>query len=277
MRTIGTDPEVFLRDEASGGVIPVCGLIGGTKGEPLPIDGIDAEGYGMQEDNVMLEFNVPPTSSPQSFSRSIGRALAALEDLIRVRSPGTVLDFAPYRAFRADQLTDPSAQQFGCSPEFDAYSGGTAVPPLHPRHLYREDGTAWRFAGGHVHIGWEDQMVPQHVAAHMCDLLIGLPSVALDKQGPRRKRYGMAGRFRPTPYGIEYRTLSNFWVFDDNLREEVGYRALCVAAMMEDADRTHQVFSEVPWADVRSAINNEVEDLAADLIAYARNDLGVDV
>lgn len=272
MRTIGADPELFLRDVGTGGVIPACGLIGGTKTDPLPLEGLD-EGFAVQEDNVMLEFNIPPSDNEATFDHFIGQALAACRDLIRSRREGTEFDFAPYRAFSEAQLTMPGAGEFGCAPDFDAYRSGAPIPPLRPRMLRRDDGTAWRFAGGHVHLGYDTDDVPDHVVAQFCDLLIGLPSVALDQQGPRRGRYGTAGRYRPTDYGIEYRTLSNFWVFDPGLRQEVGYRALSVARLVEDADRCHQVFSEVPWNDVRSAINNEVEGLAADLIAYARNDL----
>jgi hypothetical protein len=40
----------------------------------------------------------------------------------------------------------------------------------------------------------------------------------MDKAGAeRRKLYGGAGAYREKDYGFEYRTLSNFWVFDPKL------------------------------------------------------------
>ncbi len=36
-----------------------------------------------------------------------------------------------------------------------------------------------------------------------------------DKDTERRGMYGKAGAFRPKPYGVEYRTLSNAWLSND--------------------------------------------------------------
>lgn len=47
------------------------------------------------------------------------------------------------------------------------------------------------------------------------DLHLGVPSLVLDKDTERRKLYGKAGAFRPKPYGVEYRTLSNFWIWSE--------------------------------------------------------------
>lgn len=276
MHTIGADPELFLRDPNTGGVVPVVGLIGGTKDEPRPLPDLP-DGFAVQEDNVMLEFNIPPADNPYDFDEYIGRALEAAINLVRTRQPDIEVDFAPYRAFTPEQLDTPQAAQFGCAQDFDAYTGGTPHAAPKPDSLLRENGTAWRFAGGHVHIGGYDSTVPEHVVAQFCDVFLGLPSVALDKQGPRRTLYGSAGRFRNTQYGIEYRTLSNFWVFDSGLRQEIGQRALSVAALASDEEKAHALFLEVPWHDVAGAINNEDENLAADLIAYVRNDLQMEV
>lgn len=271
MRTIGADPELFLRNVDTGSVIPVCGLIGGTKDEPQQLEGLE-EGFAVQEDNVMLEFNIPPCSSHRSFATSIQVALDSVQDLIRIRNLPLELDFSNARLFSEEQLAHPQAQQFGCSPDFDGYKMGAPFRPLEASRL-----GGWRFAGGHVHLGYDHQHVPQHVVAQLCDLFLGLPSVALDKQAQRRRRYGQPGRFRPTAYGIEYRTLSNFWVFDSRLRTEIGWRALNVCILAQNPKRTHEVFAQVPWADVKSAIINEIDDLAADLIAYIRNDLKLEV
>lgn len=276
MHTIGADPEVFIRDTSTGGVVPITGLVGGTKEEPIPL-GI-GDGYAAQEDNVMLEFNIPPAHNPDRFSDSIQMALEAALDLVRTRREDVEIDFAPYRAFTAAQLDNPQAQRFGCSPDFDGHKGGRPIKAVAPERLVRDDGTAWRFAGGHVHIGGYDTgAMPTYVIAQMCDVFLGLPSVALDQQGPRRRMYGTPGRFRPTDWGIEYRTLSNFWIFDDGLRNTIGDRALRLAAMIGERERLHAVYQEIPWRDVQAAIIREDEALAADLIAYIRTDLDLEV
>ena len=54
----------------------------------------------------------------------------------------------------------------------------------------------------------------------LMDLFIGVPSVVLDTSPgseERRELYGKMGAMRPKPYGLEYRVLSNFWVFDKEL------------------------------------------------------------
>ena len=48
----------------------------------------------------------------------------------------------------------------------------------------------------------------------LLDFFCGIPSVLLDRennQKSRRELYGKAGSYRYTTYGLEYRTLSNFW------------------------------------------------------------------
>jgi len=49
----------------------------------------------------------------------------------------------------------------------------------------------------------------------MMDLYLGVPSVLMDKGELRKQLYGKAGAYRMKPYGVEYRTLSNFWIFSD--------------------------------------------------------------
>mgnify|MGYP003511945562 CR=1 FL=1 len=52
--TIGADPEMFLYSETEEKFVPVCGLVGGTKKEPIPVT---KEGHSLQEDNVMVEIS----------------------------------------------------------------------------------------------------------------------------------------------------------------------------------------------------------------------------
>jgi hypothetical protein len=238
------------------------------------------EGFAVQEDNVMVEFNIPPATSPARFARRVRDGLLHISNHV-VRTTGLPLELdvgACARMFSFEQLNTRQAQQFGCSPDFNAHQQGQPWPTVKPESLATEDG-AWRFAGGHVHLGLDRPAgMPDFVVAAFADLFLGLPSVSLDQQGQRRQLYGQAGRFRPTEWGIEYRTLSNFWIWDEMLSRDVGERAYALGTFMEGpVDRVQRLFAEVPWPDVRDAINNEDEGKAADLLTYLRNDLEMEV
>jgi hypothetical protein len=66
----------------------------------------------------------------------------------------------------------------------------------------------------------------------ICDCLLGLPSIMLDRnpmQRERRTLYGMAGEYRKPDHGVEYRTLSNFWLRSPVLADFVAQMAgMCV-------------------------------------------------
>lgn len=273
--TLGSDPELFLRDSRTGAAVPVVGLIGGTKDEPIRMEGM-AAGFAVQEDNVMLEFNIPPAVGGSRFARRIQQGLNHIDHLVRTRLPHHELDVgACTRLFSYEQLNTKQAMLFGCSPDFNAYEQGQPWPTVKPVVLEDEEG-AWRFAGGHVHIGYESS-VPDFVAASFADVYLGLPSAGLDQQGKRRTLYGQAGRYRPTDYGIEYRTLSNFWIWDVQLASQIGDRAWMLGQLLEGPpDKVQQLYAEIPWTDVRAAINEENEELAADLVCYCASDLGVE-
>ena len=272
--TIGTDPELFLKDTRTGMVMPAVGLIGGTKGEPIPVPDL-GKGFGLQEDNVMVEFNIPPAATSRHFARRVSNMLSHITQLVHTSQENMTLDVgACARLFSSEQLNTAQAMVFGCSVDYNAHEAGQAWPTVRPEMLEDEDG-AWRFAGGHVHLGYTSA-VPQFVAASFADVFLGLPSVGLDQQGLRRKLYGQAGRYRPTEWGIEYRTLSNFWIWDTYLCEQVGARAIALCSTLEFPEEAVQKwYAEIPWIDVRRAINDEDEQLAADLITYCTHDLGL--
>jgi hypothetical protein len=276
MATIGADPEFFFRDVRTGMVTPVIGVLGGTKKEPLPIPNC-GRGMMMQEDNVMAEFNIPPAMRRGGFTRSIRTAVQHIGDFVRTKLPLEPDVGRCSRLFSYEQLDHQQARVFGCSADHSAHEQGRVLPAPSRDAMSETDGE-WRCAGGHVHIGYENPTdAPHFVAAALCDVYLGLPSVGLDKQGPRRTIYGTAGRYRPTPYGIEYRTLSNFWIWDSGLCDEIYTRAANVGALLEgeSEDELHRLFTEIPWHDVCAAINNEDEAQAADLLTYLRNDVGV--
>jgi hypothetical protein len=264
--TIGTDPEVLLLD-GHGKPTASCGLFGGDKGRPIPLMSL-GNGYSLQEDNVSLEWGVPPSTNVGDFVASIELSLAAIKQVAARK--GLFVANAAGLVYTSEALSHPKAHQFGCSPDYDAYSHGSMLPRIDPMDLYVQGGR-WGFAGGHIHIGYNRQ-APAFVAAGLCDAFIGLPSVRWDKQGVRRQYYGSAGRFRPTAYGVEYRTLSNAWVFSGEITTYIGQTVFELGALLNESDQTRlrSLYSAIPWTDVRRAINTEDVAMADALMAHIR-------
>lgn len=201
--TIGADPEFFLKKK--GQPFSAIGLIGGTKQEPKPLR---KPGFSVQEDNVAVEFNIPPAKTAEEFAENIAYIMSNLKRKLKG------LEFAKESAliFDADQLQHPKAMEFGCEPDFNAWT-----KEINPRPT----ATDWqlRSAGGHIHIGTKED--PIEVIRAM-DLFVGVPSIIKDGDGAtRRQLYGKPGAYRIKPFGCEYRVLSNFWIFSKELTEWV--------------------------------------------------------
>lgn len=217
MYTLGADPEVFLRNNT--GVKSVIGKIGGTKEYPRPLVQL-GEGFAVQEDNVALEFNIPPSASKADFVKNIALATGYLEQLVKDMH-GLTFDNRSAVSFPQEEMEDDAAFVFGCDPDFNAWSGGARNPKP------RATDQLLRSCGGHVHIG--SAGVNPIDATKRLDLFLAVPSTIMDKGLLRKQLYGKAGAFRPKPYGMEYRVLSNYWIFDPKLtswvHDQVG-RAL---------------------------------------------------
>lgn len=208
MRMIGCDPELFLED-ANGKVISAIGKIGGTKVRPKKIKDL-GRGYAIQEDNVLLEYNLPAAKTPSAWITAHRNMLTYLADL--VGDMGLKLSDKASHSMDLDQLEDPRAFVFGCDPDFNVWELEWNKKPS------CEDETL-RSAGGHIHIAYDKPNPSDSIKlARMCDLFIGAPLKMKDPDKRRAQLYGRAGAIRFKPYGFEYRTPSNYWVTrPDNL------------------------------------------------------------
>ena len=212
--TLGSDPEFFINDK-QGRLKSIIGLLGGTKQEPRWIDDFGA--FKVQEDNVAAEYNIPPSDSKEKFIQHILWPQKVIAKII-----GTdkyELSTLASASFPPEELVDPKAQEFGCDPDFNAWRNGqeNTKPTCKDK--------SFRTAGGHVHIGLQEKD-PWNVlrVIRNMDKFLGVWSVVTDQDNLRRQLYGKAGAFRPQPHGCEYRTLSNFWIFDEALIGEVWDR-----------------------------------------------------
>lgn len=205
MYTKGCDPEVFLFDAAAKKYISSIGLIGGSKESPMPIE----HGCAVQEDNVTVEFNIPPAKTADEFVGSINFALQHIDQ--RAKELGLSVAIDASAEFSPDQLDNPMAQEFGCEPDFNAWKDGDQNPRP------RSENRALRSCGGHIHVELDVNKVDILHVVKCMDLFIGTQMLKHDPDTKRRSLYGKPGAFRVKPYGIEYRTVSNAWLRSEEL------------------------------------------------------------
>lgn len=217
--TFGCDPELFIVD-AEGEFVCPDGIIPGTKEEPYPVPG-----GAVQQDGMTAEFNIDPVSRFEDFEKNIKMVMSKMEQFL---PPGHRYVATPSATFSEkvwDKASD-KAKALGCSPDFNAWTGAPNPPPEdleNPR---------LRCAGGHIHFGWTqdaDLSNAQHILAcrdlvKQMDYFLGAWSLRMDKDRFRRRLYGKAGAMRFKPYGVEYRTLSNFWLANASRRKATWNR-----------------------------------------------------
>lgn len=247
MFTIGADPELFLKNEENK-LISVVGLIGGTKQEPMDI----GNGCAIQEDNVAAEFCIPPCTDEQGFINSIQYALGDINT--RANKLGlTLAALTASASFDKDQLRSRAAQEFGCDPDYNVYTQQANPRP-------RAEDKTLRSAGGHVHVGTE--LNPFHVGKAM-DLYLGVPSLLVDQDERRRQLYGKAGAVRFKPYGLEYRTLSNFWIWETKTISWVYHQ---VAKCLDKCEEFISSTTEEEQLLIQDCINNNNKEYAKHLV-----------
>lgn len=238
----GADPEVFLIDH-TGKHISSIGYINADKWNPMQIPDMP-KGFTLQEDNVSLEYGIPPASSGLELWNHINSVMKKSLDYL------PELDFSTLscHVFTEDQMQHPAAHVFGCEPDFNAWTNDFNPAPQPPHPFMRS-------AGGHIHV--ETKEDPLDVIKAM-DLFLGVPSVLMDKGEQRKQLYGKAGAHRVKSYGVEYRTLSNFWIFEQRLCEWVWRNTELALSQLGLAND----FGE----RIQGSINNNDKAMALELV-----------
>ncbi|QQM14217.1 hypothetical protein [Vibrio phage VpJYP1] len=265
--TLGADPEIFLvkPDGTPWGALTTgCK---GTKEAPEPTE------YGaLQVDGLALEYNIHPVDTLHDWLDLHTAALTHIADTADkaglVIDSSSRLDFTSYidgNGATEDELL------FGCDPDFNADT-------MEENTMPDNDGSIkFRTTGGHVHIGlanWGELHGGDDKIAHMmaskiifvCDAILGLRSVLTDDGVARKELYGKAGAYRVKPYGVEYRTLSNFWLFDEAEMKFIFDALNNVFASDGEFERVAE-FATLNRADIVKAINTNDKELAIKLLA----------
>lgn len=211
--TIGTDVEVGLYHRPSAQYIPATKMnCPAEKGAALPIR-INGKWLGTyHRDNILVEYQSKPCRSAKTLYDNVKAISTALNrhytNLIDARLVTTPV----VRYGNPAMLALDEAQEMGCDRDFDAYTGEKqeAADPA--------DMGPYRVCSGHWHIGGIEDLTDEQkwLVCQWLDLTLTLPTLVnegLSQQYALMRRwwYGQAGRFRYKPYGIEYRTPSNYW------------------------------------------------------------------
>ena len=208
---LGSDPELFVFK--NGEPISAHGMVDGDKYNPLAV-----EDGAVQVDGMALEYNTNPADTLDAWEHNHSSVQKQLSAMI---GKDLTLEAKPTAFFSEEVFnsTPKEALVLGCEPDFNAYTGRANPKP--------NGEVKFRTGAGHIHIGWGEgfdikdpfHLGECHALVKMLDLHLGIPSILMDGDFKRRELYGRAGAFRPKSYGLEYRTLSNFWVATEKGRK----------------------------------------------------------
>lgn len=201
---VGSDPEFVLMKDGAPVAAPLA-----MKSGP-EVKEIKTRYGRFFPDNANLEMAPEPSSNKAEFVSNIRELIGIASKAV----DGHTLHAIPSMDFPVDQLDHPICKKFACDPDFDAFK-------LQMNHI--DDGAVnktFRTAGGHVHIGHaqghdylQDDWGKINTVKRF-ELMVGAPSLLLDNDAGsirRRELYGACSAHRPKEYGVECRSLSNFW------------------------------------------------------------------
>lgn len=303
----GADPEFFFEKRTPTGRQRIIG-----SDVIIPEEGLRRMYYGKPQksgffrDGVQVELHPLPEGCRANMGNDIQDCFKTLKKHLAANHPGVGVCFD--RVVEIDKLSfeklSPECRKLGCAPSKNLYDAKAGVGV---------DGATFRSraAGGHIHIGlygypgqteaeskrypsWTDTVPHYHerVVALM-DVIVGNTCVLIDRDPgnvERRKVYGRAGEYRTPKHGVEYRTLSNFWLHAYPLMGLVmGLTRLAVSVIYtsekgisvynsksrkydvtKEFDPEKELMSEVSQVDVVKAINTNDFDLALKNYAVVR-------
>ena len=238
--TIGSDVELAIHH--NNVPVDVTGMLGGSKDEPRWFDD-----FNIQEDNVNAEYAINPVQSLDDWLSYHNQAISKVVELL---PEGHGILFNATTEYSPEHLVSESAKKFGCDPDFSAWNGLMNRSP-------RTDGTM-RTCGGHIHVGSADLGLDMADLIRCMDLYLGLPSLFMETDTKRRSMYGKAGSYRPKPYGVEYRALSNFWTETDDgmtwaYEQTMKAVSFCRSDMLRNVPNLTSIARAIDKYDMHSA------------------------
>ena len=264
---MGCDPEFFFVDNS-----------GKTTGaeKVLPEKGLQYNPYNSTRademsniviDGVQSELNPRPGACRANLGNEIAACFRVLQKTLAAKGSINV-SFEPVVKLSREELHSLSEKSkvFGCAPSTNIYQQAESQIRVNPKRYLK------RSAGGHIHLGdggskkINKALTNFDVMVPILDIIVGNTCVLLDRDPSnkeRRKNYGRVGEYRPKSYGLEYRTLSNFWLRSYQLMSFVMGLARFAVHVVAQTDETNPeknytkaFFDAVKREDIINAIQN---------------------
>lgn len=217
---LGCDPELFFERNGmiigaekvlpEGGILPVRGQL--YQGQVSPGNNFEND-KGIVLDGVQVELNPKPANCRQVLAKRIQYSMVELKKRLEALGDKEIkVSFRSNVKLKRSELDSlgEKAKTFGCAPSLNAYDKSSKSVMVDASKYLR------RSAGGHIHLGLSHNLLKERERLpRLLDIMLGIPSVMMDRDPDaaiRRKYYGKAGEYRLPKHGLEYRTLSNFWM-----------------------------------------------------------------
>lgn len=230
---LGSDPEIFLKDGDQ--------IVGSEKVIPPQGLGVNA----VVRDGVQAELHPIPYVCRANLANSLSICFRTLLDHLKM-VPTMSVCLTPVVTLSEAEFAQlsPESRVLGCQPSLNLYDPQATVnvPPGYPV----------RSAGGHIHIGlnggdprysiytkWGKGDHAKQLVQLM-DILVGNTCVLIDRDpraAERREFYGRAGEYRLPSHGVEYRTLSNFWLQGHELLSLIGGLTKLAVGILASTDQ----------------------------------------
>lgn len=124
--TIGADPELFITNNNS--TISAVNLIPGTKKKPWKAEDMP-EGFALQTDNVLAEFNIPPVDNMDKFVCSIEYMKDYIRKYVKTINPAYDIKCSASEILPEEELQTKQSLMFGCDVDYNAYTESTNPKP----------------------------------------------------------------------------------------------------------------------------------------------------
>lgn len=264
--TIGSDPEVMLREVATGEIVSSIPILKNTKDDPIDL----GDGIKTYSDCVLAEATMPYVMNVDQLVERFRNVFQRMQK--HVGKKYTLLGRSSH-VYSPAQLKDKRAWEIGCNPELLVHQKTITQP--------REFADGTRTGSAHWHLGnldWQNDpqgklisMRSAEEAVKLMDIFVGCSTTIYDKDPTaraRRKLYGICGSFRKTPFGCEYRVCGGGILNTPDFIRLTG--DLIIHAMSHISnDTAPDVFKKVDFEEVQKAVNENDPILSRKILRAA--------